>query len=158
MKNCQYLIILTYFLLTSCNQQKVYEKNVEINDGAWRETQVLDFDFTIEDASKEYNVYYNIRYNQEYPNYNLYVKHSLSDTTGNLLHSTLQGMDLFKPTSGVAYGSGFAGNFDYKVLVIPKYRFPHPGKYFVKVRQYMRQNPLTGITAFGIGIEKNLPQ
>ena len=150
----QYFFIVFTLLFASCGSDRFYEANQDIGEQGWRETQVLEFKLDIPDASQPYSIFYTVRYSNNYPNYNLYVKDYISDTTGKIILEKLQGMDLFKPTTGAPFGSGFGGNYDYMILGVPEFKFPHNGQYTFKVKQYMRQDPLKGIVAFGIRLEK----
>jgi gliding motility-associated lipoprotein GldH len=158
MRQLHLLMFLLTFLCTSCDQQRVYEANVDIGEEGWRETQIIEFNLDIKDASLLYNIFYNVRYTNNYQNYNLYVKNYISDTSGKEISQKLQGMDLFRPTTGIPFGSGLGGNYDYKILGLQAYKFPHPGQFTFRIKQYMRQDPLKGITAFGIRLEKDLPK
>ena len=149
------VLLLFIIVLGSCDSTRVYEASTDIDDAGWRETQVLEFKFEVPDANQSYNILYTVRYSNNYPNYNLYVKNFLSDSSGRLILEKLQGMDLFKPTTGAPFGSGLGGNLDYSILGLSDYKFPHKGWFNIRIKQYMRQDPLKGIAAFGIRLEKH---
>jgi gliding motility-associated lipoprotein GldH len=151
-------LILLFAIFTSCDSKRIYEASMDIGEDGWRETQVLEYKFEVQEASQPYNIFYTVRYSNNYPNYNLYVKDYIADTSGKVLLEKLQGMDLFKPTTGAPYGSGFGGNLDYTILGLSNFKFPHKGLFTIKVKQYMRQDPLKGILAFGIRLEKYNPK
>ena len=156
MKIYFYLLVVV-LSFASCDTTRVFESTIDISEDGWRETQVLEYKIDIKDINQSFNLFYTVRYSSDYPNYNLYVKNLIADSAGKKIIDKLQGMDLFKPTSGVPYGNGFGGNLDYKILGIKNFAFPHKGLYVVKVKQYMRQDPLKGVHAFGIRLEKYNP-
>ncbi len=149
------LLILIFF--TGCDKSVVFEKSEDLDKNGWSDTKVLNFDFSITNSNERYKFLYNVRYTNDFQNYNLYVKHSLLDSNGRQISALLQGMDLFKPTSGEPYGKGLGGTYDYLILSKKDLKFPYNGRYSIQVRQYMRQPLLKGIEAFGIRIEHDIP-
>lgn len=156
MKLYSFFILLVF--LTSCDPLRVFEASSDIGEDGWRETQILEYKFEVPDAEQNYNIFYTVRYSNSYPNYNLYVKNYILDSSGQKILEKLQGMDLFKPTTGAPFGSGFGGNLDHTILGIPDFKFPKKGPYTIRIKQYMRQDPLKGILAFGIRLEKSNPK
>ena len=142
--------------LAGCDPKRIYENNIDLQKNEWKQEQELVFDFAIEDPDKTYNLLYNVRYAHTYPFYNLYISYFLYDSTGRQIpHKNPVGMDLFNPKTGKPLGSGLGDFFDYSILDNKPIRFPMKGKYTMKIKQYMRQNPLIGIASFGIRIESN---
>jgi len=142
-------------LLFSCDTNRLYEKNVELNTRSWQVTEPMVFDFISENSQQPYNVYYNVRNSLEYPYARLFVQYTLSDSTGNLIEKKLDARYLFDQKSGKPYGqSGIGDVFDHQFLILRKYQFKHPGKYQLKLEQFNRQDTLRGILAIGTRIEK----
>lgn len=140
-------------LLTSCGSDKLYDTIIDLEGAQWNDKKELVYEFDIPDASKTYVLKYKIRYTSDYPNYNLYVTRYLFDSHNREIHKKLQGMDLFHPKTGVPFGGGIGGTYDYEVIADPKMKFASAGKYQIKVKQYMRVENLPGISAFGITLE-----
>jgi gliding motility-associated lipoprotein GldH len=149
-------IILISYLLSACGDDRIYDTHFDLKNGFWNEKEALTFEFGIKEkeASELYNIVYNIRYANTYPYHNLYVHYYLLDSAGKDISNNLQQMNLFAPTTGEPLGKGLGDMYDARILAIPKFKFPYPGKYTMKVKQYMRQSQLTGINSFGISIEK----
>jgi gliding motility-associated lipoprotein GldH len=145
-------------MLASCNDSKVYDNMQDLDSNAWNEQQELQYEVTIPDASVPYTLYYSIRYDNTYPFHNLYITRVLVDSSGKFLHKKLQGMDLFRSDTGVPYGSGMGSKKDYLILSEDNYKFPYAGKYTFKLRQYMRQENIPGISAVGFRIDKKVAQ
>lgn len=148
-----FFLFLTLFL-NACDSDRVYEENADFQELKWLPGDSLVFDFSIQQASLPYDLLYDIRYSVNYPYYNLYVKHSLKDSAGHVLDTQLMNMNIFDPKTGVPKGSGLGDIFDYRILFLKDYSFPYTGKYKLVVRQYMRDEPLKGIEAFGLRVEK----
>jgi gliding motility-associated lipoprotein GldH len=143
-------------LFLSCNEQRVYENNVDIEEGSWNKKDTIKFEFEIPDPNLSYNLYYTVRYSNEYPFHNLFARYILIDTAGQVLRSPElpEDMLLFEVKTGKPYGSGIGDIYDQKISFLPNFKFPYKGKYSLKVMQYMREEPLPGIESFGIRVEK----
>ena len=140
--------------LLSCDSSKVYDTMQDMDSTAWNDKKELIFPITIKDASVAYRIYYTVRYDTNYPFYNLYINRALEDSAGKPLSKRLQGMDLFKADTGMPLGSGMGSKKDYLILSEDNYKFPYAGKYTVKLKQYMRQESIQGINAVGLRIDK----
>jgi len=101
-----------------------------------------------------YNIYYNLRNSLSYPYYNLYLTRYLTDEKGTQIESRLDEILLMDPKTGEPRGEGLGDLFDHKVLIKNNYRFPKPGTYTIRIKQYMRQDPLPEILSVGIAVEK----
>ena len=158
MKSLAIIAVCITILFSSCQEGRVYDTTVDIEESKWNEQQVLTYTFTIENPADLYDLYYAVRYTNDYPFYNLYVTHILCDSTGKEIDRKLKGMDIFWSKTGEPRGSGFAGTYDFDVLAFPKFKFPYKGRYSVKIMQYMRKNPLEGVSAFGLRIDQHLKE
>jgi gliding motility-associated lipoprotein GldH len=142
-------------LMTSCDKKTVFKDNVDFENSKWLEKSLPTFKFEIKDNSQAYNLYYNIRYGESYPFYNLYVTRFLYDSTGKRLITKVLNDQilLFDAKTGKPLGSGIGDMFDNKVRIGKPYKFPYKGKYTLKIQQQMRQNPLADIVSMGFTIE-----
>lgn len=157
MRYRELIFILSFifsFALYSCDTAKVYDTVQDLDSNAWNEDAELLFDFSIEDTSARYTLYYSVRYDNSYPYYNLYINRQLEDSSGRFINKKVQGMDLFKANTGVPFGGGMGSKKDYLIIAEENYKFPYKGKYKVKLKQYMRQENLVGISAVGFRVEK----
>jgi gliding motility-associated lipoprotein GldH len=153
-----FLSFVFLFLLNACNKGRVFDQSVDIDEAQWKVAEALNYDVVIEDPAKEYNVSYYIRYNNEYPFYNLYMTHTLLDSSGKEIFHKLRGMDIFDSKSGEPLGGGFGNVYARDILAFGKYKFPYKGRYTVKLVQSMRKDPLPGITSVGLKIEESNPE
>lgn len=152
-----YLIWLTLLTaLVSCDPARLYEKNSDIQEEDWKPGDTLSFEFNIPYSKEKYNLYYSIRYSQDYPYYNLFTKYYLLDSSGSVIRSPKlpEDMYLFDVKTGKPYGSGIGSVYDLQVSFLKNYSFPYSGKYTLKVIQYMRNRPINGISSFGLRVEK----
>lgn len=152
--------ILTGLLLTltlwACNDPNVvYKENADIDSGKWFVKNTPTFRFQITDAAQPYDIYYTLRNNLTYPYYNLYLTRYLTDERGKELESRLDELILMDPKTGKPRGKGLGDLYDNKVLMKRAYRFPKPGTYAFRLKQYMRQDPLPDIVSVGISVEKS---
>lgn len=148
-----YLLVLIA-ALTGCDKNRVFEVNQDIADNNWQIQHVPEFSFAIEDNAPAHNIYFNIRNAIFYEFYNLYVRAELIGPDGKLLHVKLHEMYLMDKTTGKPLGDGSGDIFDHQFMAIKNFKFPQPGTYKVRLKQYMRKDPLPGIMAVGIRVEK----
>ncbi len=151
------LPLLILVSLISCDNTRVYEVNNELPGRYWLADSTQSFTFTISDTVQKYNVYYNLRNSVSYPFRNIYVKYSLSDSSGNLLDGNLYNANLFDSKSGKPLGDGLGDIFDHQFPLLTDFSFPGPGQYQMNVSQYMRRDTLPEIVAVGIRVEKAMP-
>lgn len=150
------LLACSVFVLLSCTDPAIItETKIDNPNNLWAQKKELSFPIYVEDPSSTYRIFYQIRYNTDYPYYNLWVNRLMYDEKGNLMSKKLQGMELFNASTGEPFGGGFGNYFDYKILSDSLYRFPGKGTYTIKIEQYMRQDTLKGIGSIGLQVIKN---
>jgi gliding motility-associated lipoprotein GldH len=149
------LLLPLLLLVGLCNcsdPSRVFEKNIDLPENIWLADSVATFEFEIKDAEVEYDLYYNIRNSLSYPYHNLYIRHTLEDSLGNMINSALQNMDLFDPITGKPLGEGLGDIFDHRILAISNQKFPRDGWYRFKMQQFMRQDSLPLILSVGLRV------
>jgi len=148
------IIIFITVLVFSCDSNRLFEKNITLEKRHWRVDEPVIIDFKIEDASKPYNIYYNVRNSLEYPYARLFIQYTLADSTGSQIDKKLNAQYLFDQKTGKPLGqSGIGDVFDHRFLLIEKHVFGNPGKYQLKIEQFNRQDTLRGILAVGARVE-----
>jgi gliding motility-associated lipoprotein GldH len=148
------IFVLLSSMFFSCDDSRVYDSNIDIKGKQWQVADTLYYDFTVQDSTQLNNFYYKIRYSTDYPYYNMYVKYYLLDSASQLLESKQSNMNLFDAKSGKPLGSGMGDFYDEQILFMADKKLPYAGKYSLKVIHYMRDEPLKGISAFGLKVEK----
>lgn len=148
------ITIFLFCLLFSCDSDRVFEQNKNLEKRYWRVDEPIIFDFEIEESSKPYTIYYNVRNSLEYPYARLFIQYTLSDSTGSQIDKKLNAQFLFDQKTGKPLGqSGIGDVFDHQFLLMEKQVFNYPGKYQLKIEQFNRQDTLKGILAVGARIE-----
>lgn len=148
----QFVVVMA--ILQACDQNRVYDDYVDLDNSVWHVDTLPSYEFSIDDASLSYPIYYNVRYALGYPFYNLYLTYYLEDSAANIIDTELQELILFDRKTGTPLGDGLGDIFDHQVKVFPSYQFPHKGKYTLKVKQFMRVEELPGIMSFGLRVER----
>jgi gliding motility-associated lipoprotein GldH len=142
------------FFLSGCDKNRVYEKNKDFDGNNWKIADVQEFPFEIKDASKAYNIYFNIRNANFYEYYNLYLKHTLVGPDNKVISTNLHETFLMDKKTGEPLGNGSGDIFDHQILALKNQHFPKTGTYIIKLQQYMRRDPLPGIMSVGVRVEK----
>ena len=154
MRTCFSLIVLSIFLL-SCDPNRVYEENQDIEDAVWQEDFSPKFRFEIIDPQNKYNLYLNLRNGIAYPYHNVYIKYNLKDSTEAILSSELKEFFLFDPKTGKPFGDGLGDLFDHQFPLLKAHSFPSGGSYSIDIEQFMRLQQLPMIVSVGLRVEKS---
>ncbi|MDX5419536.1 MAG: gliding motility lipoprotein GldH [Hymenobacteraceae bacterium] len=149
-----FLAAALLLMLSACDPARVYEQNTEIPDSNWTVDNAPVFQFEIQDTTKQYNVYFNVRYSLAYDYYNLYVRHQLTTPDSAELSSALHELHLMDSKTGKPSGKGSSDTYDLQMLALKDVVFPQAGTYSLKLTQYMRRDPLPNIKAIGIRVEE----
>lgn len=150
-------LLLPSIILVSCDAERVYEKNIDLENRQWLADSIADFDFHIAQAEDSYDIYFNFRNTISYPYHNLYVNYQVENSKGEVLLEDLYNMDLFDPKTGKPFGKGLGDIFSHEFKAIPNYQFPDTGTYTLKLQQYMRQDALPEILSVGISVKAAEP-
>jgi len=137
--------------LISCDRNRIFEKNTEIENQVWSLDQSIEFTPIILDTLEISNVYLNIRNTDEYSYSNLYLFVTTTAPTGYWIIDTVE--IVMADKRGKWTGSGFGGVFYNQKLFKTDVRFPYPGSYSFKVEHGMRVEDLKGIRDVGLRIE-----
>jgi gliding motility-associated lipoprotein GldH len=142
-------------LLVSCDPARVYEQNIDIPNSNWQIENAPVFEFEIQDTTKVYDIYFNVRYNLQYDFYNLYLRHQLVAPDSSEVSSKLHEIMLMDSKTGKPLGKGSSDTFDLQALALTDVKFNKAGKYSLKLTQYMRRDPLPHILAIGIRVSES---
>jgi gliding motility-associated lipoprotein GldH len=140
--------------LAACDPNRVFEKNIDLDNNRWAVQVKPTFEFEITDTTQRYDVYFNIRNTLSYGYYNLYVKHTLTAPDGKPASQLLHQMLLMDPQTGEPRGTGTGDIFDHQFLSLPNQHFRQQGTYKIVLEQYMRQDQLPDIMAVGVRVSK----
>jgi len=150
--NITLLLSLVGLLLMSCDPNRVYEKNVVIDNGIWNKDSVVNFKMEITDTLQPYNFYINIRNSTDYRYSNLYLFIDTYFPNETHARDTLE--FILADTDGKWFGKGFGKIKESTVLLRRGVHFPMSGRYRFTMEQAMRTDNLEGIEDVGMRIEK----
>ncbi|HMI06811.1 MAG TPA: gliding motility lipoprotein GldH [Flavobacterium sp.] len=151
------LFFLAGIMLVSCDKKRVFDEYKSVGKG-WDKDSIVSFDLPKIDTTKSYDMFLNIRDNDDYPFNNLFVIVSLEQPGGVTKVDTLE-YQMADP-DGNLLGNGFTDIKESKLFYKERMRFK-TGTYKVHIRQAARQTgkvtgvqKLDGITEVGFRIEK----
>jgi gliding motility-associated lipoprotein GldH len=146
------------FMIVSCDKKQVFDEYKEF-DGTWKKNKKVSFTFEQKDTTSVYNLFLNVRNNNEYPYNNLFLIVSLNQPGGKVLVDTLEYQMAFP--DGTLMGTGFSDIKESKLWYKENYSFEKAGKYTLDIEHAVRQTgkvkgvqDLNGITDLGFRIEK----
>ena len=150
------LLLLVVVLFFSCDKKRVFDEYKSVG-GAWHKDSIVTFDLPELDSTKRYNLFVNLRANNDYPFNNLFLIVAIERPNGFTKVDTLE-YQMANP-DGSLLGEGFTDLKESKLVYKDKVRFK--GKYKVHIKQAVRENEkvtgvnaLEGITDVGFRIEK----
>lgn len=65
--------VIIIFFFTTCEKNRIYEKNINIEEYLWNSKTVPSYKVEIHDTSALYNIYINIRHAELYPFQNIWL-------------------------------------------------------------------------------------
>ena len=138
------LILLVSVLFFSCDKKRVFDEYKSVGS-AWHKDSVVSFNLPELDSTKKYDLFINIRDNNNYPFNNLFLIVTLEKPNGYTKVDTLE-YQMAAP-DGTLLGNGFT---DIK-----------ESKLYFNIKQAVRESgkvpgvtALEGITEVGLRIEK----
>jgi len=151
MKNI-FLFITFCFLLQSCSQSFIYEKDISLTQNTWAYDNQLDFPFEVTDTKALQNLYLDITHSTEFKTQNLYVKFHTKSPSGKLV-SDMVSLELAEK-NGVWFGNCGGDWCDLRIPIQNNAYFDETGIYTLSIEQYTRTEALKGIKSIGFRVEK----
>lgn len=149
------LLFFVAVLLFSCDKKRVFDEYKSVGS-AWNKDSIVTFDLPVLDSTKRYNLFINLRDNDNYKYNNIFLIVSLEMPNGFTKVDTLEYQ--MADTNGELLGNGFTDIKESKLYYKENVRFR--GKYKVHIKQAVRENGkvpgvtmLDGITEIGFRIE-----
>ena len=146
-------VIAIPFLVISCRQVDVYEKNTPIPHYRWQHNYTVSGSFIIKDTSSTYNIYIVLRHTDAYQYNNIWLNAGLQAPGDTML---FQHVNLGLATDAGGWeGAGMNDIWEVRKLLNgqPR-RFKKTGEYKFNISHIMRDNPLPGIMSAGMRVEK----
>lgn len=154
----QIIVACCILLVVSCDSYKIFDEYKSVN-GSWQAKNIIEFSFTFKDTIESYNVFINVRNNNNYKYNNLFLIGEIKFPNGKSITDTLE-YKMAKPT-GELLGTGFSDVKENKLWYKERIVFDESGLYKIKLQHAMRENgnidgleSLNGITDIGLRIEK----
>lgn len=145
-------------LFLSCDKKRIFDEYRQI-DGSWAQKQKVSFAFEQKDTLQDYNMFINIRNNNDYPYNNLFLIVTMLQPDGVSKVDTLE-YQMANP-DGSLMGDGFSDVKESKLWYKENTKFPKVGKYVVSIQQAVRESgkvsgvtQLQGVSEVGFRIEK----
>jgi gliding motility-associated lipoprotein GldH len=155
-----FVVLLMCFIVAACDSKAVFDSYKSFPN-KWHKDSVASFEFKAPDTVNNYNLFINIRNNNNYKYNNLFLIAQLNYPNGKIVKDTLE-YKMAKP-SGELLGVGFTDVKENKLWFKgynTSFRFEENGKYQVILQHAMRQNgmvngitDLEGITEVGFRLE-----
>lgn len=154
-KNSGILLLVT-ILFFSCDKKRVFDEYKSVGS-AWHKDSIVTFDLPVLDSTKKYDLFVNLRDNNNYPFNNLFLIVAIEMPNGFTKVDTLE-YQMANP-DGTLLGTGFSDIKESKLYFKEGVKFR--GKYKVHIRQAVRESgkipgvqALEGITDVGFRIEQ----
>jgi gliding motility-associated lipoprotein GldH len=148
-----FFFFFTVLFLAGCDSSRIFEDYKEFEDRTWKINDPAVFEFQINDVSKKYNLYYNVRNSLDYPVSRIFVNYLLTDSAGNEIAKQLKSDFLFEKDGQPLGRSGLGDVYDNQFLLLGNHRFEKSGTYRFRLEQFSRYDTLAGILAVGIRVE-----
>jgi gliding motility-associated lipoprotein GldH len=144
-----------FVFLFSCSQKEVFYEFRSFPQAKWDQQEVARFEVSIHDNSIPYDVFLEIRNDNNYSFRNLWLFVDYENPNRQLRSDTVyvELADIY----GKWYGRGIS-LYDYSFPYELNVQYPDTGRCVYTVRQGMRENPLRGISDVGLKILKKSGQ
>ena len=150
------LLLLVVILFSSCDKKRVFDDYKSVGS-AWHKDSIVTFNLPELDSTKRYNLFVNLRANNNYQFNNLFLIVALELPNGFTKVDTLE-YQMANP-DGTLLGDGFSDIKESKLVYKENVRFR--STYKVHIKQAVRESgkvpgvkALEGITEVGFRIEK----
>lgn len=144
-------------LAMSCDEKRFFDAYASVGP-AWHKDSIVSFEVEQNDTVKPYDVYVNVRNNEDYKFSNLFLIVSMQAPSG-LTHVDTLEYQMANP-DGTLMGDGFSSIKENKLFYKENVRFPQKGMYKFSIRQAVRATgkvegvkALDGVTEVGLRIE-----
>lgn len=153
-------ILMMIFIFNACQSNDTFYAKVKSYDNGWPTEQPAEFEVEVSDTVNHYDLFFNIRNNQDYKFSNLFVIADINFPNGKVIVDTLE-YEMAYP-NGEFMGEGFSSIKSSKLWYKQNVKFTEIGEYKINIKQAMRAfgeveglENLKGITDVGLSIEKH---
>ena len=155
MKTLKYFLFIGSVIvaLSSCDKTRVFEENKDLPNKEWFIDSIAVFNIDLKENQDPLNICFTVRNTSDYPFCNLYVRYYLEDSLGKQIASRQTEMTLMDPKTGKPFGKGLTDIYSHVFVAENDFKFPYKGKYRIRLKQYMRENPLKELVSIGVRLE-----
>ncbi|MCB0461671.1 MAG: gliding motility lipoprotein GldH [Flavobacteriaceae bacterium] len=153
----QFIAVFLVFLFVSCDSNQVFDEYKSVSN-QWQKDDIVEFKFAPTDTLISYNLFINLRNNNDYKFNNLFLIAEIDYPNGKSVVDTLE-YKMAQP-NGEFLGTGFTDVKENKLWYKEKFTFNESGIYHIKLQHAMRENgniegvdALEGVTDIGFRIE-----
>ncbi|WP_027076610.1 gliding motility lipoprotein GldH [Maribacter antarcticus] len=155
-------LVMLGVMVISCNTNIVRSEYKSVNGSVWNKDDVKEFAFSEMDSLQEYQIFINVRNDQNFRFSNLFLIAALNTPEGEVVQDTLE--YVMALPDGTWLGKGGGSLKENKLWYKENIVFPTSGVYTLKLSHAMRKNGnvsgvigLEGITDVGIEIIETNP-
>ena len=148
--------MIVFFI--SCDEKRVFDEYKGLN-GTWEKDSIIRFTFNQNDTIHPYNLFLNIRNNNDYPFSNLFLTVTMKQPDSLVKIDTLE--YAMANADGSLMGEGFSDVKESKLWYQENFVFKQKGEYTIEIQQALRETgsvsgveELKGVTDVGFRIEK----
>jgi gliding motility-associated lipoprotein GldH len=153
----QFITVFLVFLFVSCDSNQVFDEYKSVPN-QWQKDDIVEFEFAPTDTLSSYNLFINLRNNNDYKFNNLFLIAEIDYPNGKSVVDTLE-YKMAQP-NGEFLGTGFTDIKENKLWYKKNFTFNESGLYHIKLQHAMRENgniegvdALEGVTDIGFRIE-----
>lgn len=145
------LFIFGGYLLMTCDGNRIFQQNIEVDVKGWAYDSELTFDYSIDNTDDLYSMYLTVEHSMDYAYQNIYFNSKYGLIDGSLSEDIFS-IDLADKT-GQWYGDCSSDKCLYKVLLQPNIQYDKPGEYQFTIIQNTRDSLLSGVSEIGMRLE-----
>lgn len=138
-------------IMASCSSRDVYNEYVALPNTGWGTDSLAVFRANIDNTQPPYNIWLQIRNQNNYPYSNVWFFVDVISPDGYTLRDTLE-CTLAMP-DGTWIGSGWGSLYSLQCPYRLGSRFAEKGTYTFRIAHGMRNNDIKGIHSIGLRIE-----
>ena len=150
--NIYILYLFLVLFITSCEPIQLYEQTTTYPTHDWSSKQVNNYQFNITDTSSLYKIYFVIRHHNAYHYKNIWLQVNTQSPKDTVVKQTLN-LQLADDQKGWL-GVGMDDIFDQRIPINATPTKLKLGLYHFSMQHTMREDPLLGILATGLRVEK----
>ncbi|MCP3659477.1 MAG: gliding motility lipoprotein GldH [Bacteroidetes bacterium] len=146
-----FLMLVSFLLYNKFTRRPYYKSKLIFPNKYWDQNLKFKRKFLLNN-NKVYNIFLKIKYNEQYPYYNIFLKCNIKDKEDNLIKNEIIEYIILNPKNGKPLGEGFWKCKNKYLLLTEKLRVPKDNEYIITIEQMMRKKKLYGIENISLEI------